>query len=473
MKTKSNRLSLFRSATLIVAALLIGGCLKERLAWSPDGKHAAIVCADGLYLSDANGKLSPLLAPEAYRVAWLPDSQRLVLARRKQAKTFADVAAALGPDRARALAAKAELLGKTLKELPRAKELEKLLSDELGADIWGVVAYLREQPHYLKALREKLGTEWKEEDETKPIDLNEVVIARVKGATLEFGPPLFVGLPEIHSLRPAPGGQAVAFAMQLELSPHPDSGICVFVAPTDAATPAVIVATQSTSGPDWNHDGRSLVFLKASGSISTGDTLRLGALVQREVLDASGRIQPAAESSDLAGLIFHQQNRVRCLRDGRVLFNASPFTLPATGSNEKDREQLFMLDRGGEMTVRPLIPPAQLEQLPKALSIFEVSPDESHVLFCGDNAEVWLFTLATGAVERVAARLESDKGKGEGENYPAAVWRASGDITFLRRTTSAPGQIGPGFFELILRRGTTDTVLSRDWDPAILRRLIE
>jgi hypothetical protein len=305
------------------------------------------------------------------------------------------------------------------------------------------------------------------------VELNEVILAHVKDSSLEFGPTLFIGLPEIQSLRPAPSGAAVAFAMKTELSPYPDTGICVHVAPADAALPAVIVATQSTVNPDWTPDGRTLVFFKAAGGASTGDELRLGALVQREVLDEAGRIKLAQDSSDRAGLIFHQQNRVRCLRDGRVLFNASPVALPTTGNNDNDREQLFVLERTPEAAVRPLISPAQLEQLPKTLSAFEVSPDEKQVLFCSDSAEVWLLTLATGAVERVAARLESDKNRGEGENYPSAVWRKSGEITFLRRAVPAASQTAPAPFELVLRRGQTDTVLNRQWDPAILRRLIE
>lgn len=473
MKTLATHHTLLRSTVLLVTALLIGGCLEDKIAWSPDGKHAAILTADGLYLSDASGKLSPLLAPATYRVAWLPDSQRLVLARRKPAMTFAEVSAALGPDRTRALVLRAEILGRKIKDLPYSEELKKYLDEEVGEDVWGLLAYLREQPQHLASLREKLGEEWKKEYETNPLDFNEVVIARVTGGSLEFGPVLYVGLPAIRSLRPAPGGRAVALTMQPELSPTPDNGICVLVAPVDASVPATVVATQGTIEPDWSRDGRSLVFFKGSGGSSTSDDLRLGALVQREILDANGRIQPAQESTDLAGLIFHKRNRVRCLRDGRVIFNASTFALPMTGKNENNREQLFLLDRGNEPALRPLIPETQLAQLPKALSAFEVSPDESQVLICSDDAEVWLLTLATGTVERVAAKLESKKGSGEGNNYPAAVWRMAGEITFLRQTPNASAPTGPTSLELVLRRGTTDTVLSANWDPAILRRLIE
>lgn len=468
MKTIPSAFTAARAATVVLAALLIGGCLQERLAWSPDGRHAAIVTAEGLHLAGADGKISPLLAPGVYQAAWLPDSQSLVLARRKPVKNFAELSAALGPTRAKLLAAKAESVWGRLRDLPRGEAFSEGVAREIGDDLEGIVVYLREQPHHLAALREKMGPEWKKEDETKPADLHEVVVARLSGEKLLFGSPLFIGLPGIGSLRPAPGGQAVAFTMQPELSPYPDNGISLLVAPTDASAPAVIAATQGATHPDWTPDGRSLVFFKAAGSVTKGDDLRLGALVQREVLDASGRIQLAKESTDLAGLIFHQQNRVRCLRDGRVLFNASPITLPTTGRNDDGREQLFVVTRGPEATVRPLIPRPQLEQLPKTLSFFEVSPDDRLALFSNDDGEVWLLTLATGAVERVAGRVVLKKDESKSENLPAPVWRAAGEYTFLRNTTSGPAPV-----ELVLRRGATDTVLSRSWDPSVLRKLIE
>jgi hypothetical protein len=243
--------------------------------------------------------------------------------------------------------------------------------------------------------------------------------------------------------------------------------VTLMLAPIDGSTPAVLVATQSATHPDWSVDGRSLVFFKASGGPGINDDLRLGALVTREVLGTGGRIQLAAATQDLAGLIFHTHSRVRCLRNGRMVFNATPFNLPIVGGGNDNREQLFALEHGRNAKLTPLIPAGAQERLPKALSVFELSPDETQALIGSDNGEVWLTTLATGAVELVAPKIESDKDKGEGENYPAPVWRAAGEFTYLRKTSGTPG------FELVLRRGQTDTVLSRSWDPALLRKLIE
>src|SRR6266545_4524964 len=69
---------------LALALLLLAGCLEQIYVWSPDGRRAAVVNLgqDGLLLCDADGRLSAPLVPDVFRVAWLGDSQRLVLARK-------------------------------------------------------------------------------------------------------------------------------------------------------------------------------------------------------------------------------------------------------------------------------------------------------------------------------------------------------------------------------------------------------
>lgn len=466
MKTHLPCFSWLRFSAGVLASLALSGCLQDRLVWSPDGGHAAVITSAGLHVTDADGRLGPLLAPGVYRAAWLPDSRGLLLARTRPVRNFAELSTALGPERSRALAAKAEAVWQRLKDLPK-KEFEKRAGEEVGEDLAGIVGYLREQPAHLAALRARMGRDWKPEDETKPIDLHELVVARLAGDTLDFGAVLHLGLPAFQSLRPDPRGRCVAFALAPELSPHPDNGIRLHVVPLDGSQPAALVATQSTSRPDWTPDGRSLVFFKGTGTAGPDHELRLGTLVQREVVDADGRIKPAPESTDLAGLLFSVGNQVRCLRDGRIVFNAASFQLPAGIDEPPPREQLYVLERGAKGAPRSLLPAAALAPLPTSLSNFVFSPDETQVLFADEDAAVWLATLATGEVTAVTPRLERNEGRNSGGNYPQPAWRAPGEFTFLRQFR--PG--GP--CEVVLRRGTTDTVLSRTWDPGILRQLLE
>jgi len=64
---------------VLLALLLLGGCYQKRFQWSPDGKRVALITNDGLYLSDAEGKLSELLLPAVKTAAWFSDSQRLAV----------------------------------------------------------------------------------------------------------------------------------------------------------------------------------------------------------------------------------------------------------------------------------------------------------------------------------------------------------------------------------------------------------
>ena len=75
------------------------------------------------------------------------------------------------------------------------------------------------------------------------------------------------------------------------------------------------------ASPDWVNDGRSLVYMQASGE-GTKDDVRLATLVQREVMDDKGKIKISENAPELAGLFFQKTTRVRCLTDGRILFNA-------------------------------------------------------------------------------------------------------------------------------------------------------
>ncbi len=150
--------TLLRPAIAPLGCLLIlAGCLQERLCWSPEGSRAAIITADGLYFTDAAGKLSPLLLPNAYRVAWLGDSQRLVVAHSRPVKDFATLARAPGPDRTVTLTAKAESLWQQLQPLKSTKELPSIKPDDV---VGCLLLYLRER--YPERLKEKVGEEWKD-----------------------------------------------------------------------------------------------------------------------------------------------------------------------------------------------------------------------------------------------------------------------------------------------------------------------
>jgi hypothetical protein len=456
-----NLCSPFRLASaLALVALLLGGCWKDRLFWSPDGSRAAIVTPEGLRFSDVNGHLTAVLAAGVYRAAWLGDSQRLVLARSREIKDWAMLSAALGPERTKTLAAKAE----TIWQLWQASTTEELTRDYEGSDdMGGMIVYLRE--HHGAALRKKFSEDPKNDPkdlETMAATWHSLVVGRLVGDRLELGAPLHEGLAAIHDIRPAPGRPVVAFVTGLELSPVPDAGAYTYLMPLDTPTPAVLVASHTGLNPDWTPDGRTLVYLKGARDRGAVDELQLGALVEREVLDATGHIQLAEKTRDLVGLIFQGENRVRCLRDGRVLFDAAEIRLPLAGRDRRPtKEQLFTLDRTkDDAPLVALIPEGQREAVPDVVTPFEVSPDEKHILIPA-GADVVLVTVATGAVERLKLGMFNDNER----SPPRAVWRGPGELTYVK--------IGAPRNELVLRRDGTETVLSRDWSDTVLKQLVE
>lgn len=442
----------------ILGALLLSGCWVDRIAWSPDGARAVVITSEGLYLCDSGGKLSPLLVPGAYRVAWLPDSQRLLVARIRKITDYAGLAAALGPDRTRALAVKAESIWQRIADDPKIEFNDRL---EPTDDIAALLLCLR--AHHNDALRAKMNEKERADFDATTVEWHSLAVAHLGDTGLEFSAPIAEGLATFRDVRPTPSGLAVAFITPIELSPDNDGGLQLFVAPLDGSAQPAMLATGVAAHPDWTPDSRSIVYMQAEGGSpgDKSDALLLGTLVDRQVLDEAGHVRLEAGPRELAGLIFQVENRVRCLRDGRVLFDAGEFHLPLAGSDRNTREQLFAIDRTTEtLKVVPLIPRDELDRLPNPLSFFEVSPDETAVLF-GGAGNVPVLRLADGRVEHFAGPVVEDSK----HNPPLPVWRRPGEFTYLRA-----GEIRN---DLVLRNGDTETVLSRDWPDETLKKLIE
>src|SRR5215470_5702011 len=100
-------------ASVLVAA---AGCIPEkRIVWSPDGSRATVIASDGLRMCSPDGTLSNPLLPEARRVAWFPDSKRLLVIHVSKAKNWAEVERIIDAPKREAIATAAkELRGQVL-----------------------------------------------------------------------------------------------------------------------------------------------------------------------------------------------------------------------------------------------------------------------------------------------------------------------------------------------------------------------
>jgi hypothetical protein len=294
------------------------------------------------------------------------------------------------------------------------------------------------------------------------------MLGTVDKGGITIGATYYEGLSEIKDIRPSPDGAAIAYTLGATTGGLRQS----FAVPTDASSPPVLVADQTADHPDWTPDSRALVYLHGPSASAGESEIRLGTLVRHTVLDASGRIALAKDGEDLANVPFEDSDRVRCLRDGRIVFAARVLRLPSLKSNDDNREQLFAFSAQPQSAVVPLIPAERLAELPPSLDRFEISPDERQVLFSPDNGEVYVLTLLSGEVEKIPGSLSSHG------RYPAPAWRKPGEFTYSARISAATGKAvvppgAPARDAIILRRGQNETVLTSDWTPEAIGRFLQ
>lgn len=440
----------FRAAAAGIAVALVlvcAGCLEKRVVWSPDGGHAAVIGEAGLYLCDGDGRLSALQLPQARVVAWFGDSRRLAVARGRETGAWPEVAAALGEERA-----------------PVERQAETLWAELAKGGAWSALTEnLREGGDSVKlCLRSVHGDELKQrltpgdwaELEQCRVRLFDLLVGQVEGERVTFGAARHTGVRSVADLRPSPDGRMLAFTRERASD---SDNVDLWVLEIDGSAAPVPVGERACGYPDWTPDGQALVYLLAQPATAK-ETPAFGMLVRRTVLDAQGRIALAEKPEELVGMGFNVLAHVRCLRDGRILFNAPEINLPAAVGDFDGslREQLFAVDPGRVATLVRLIPRRTELELPQSLSFFEVSPDETQVVFGSAKGEVALLTLATGDVTRI-----QDGSQQQYQGVP--VWRRASEFSYVRRTALKPGETTARPAEIVLRRGETETVLSRGW----------
>ncbi len=436
--------------------LLLSGCLEKRLVWSPDGNHAAVIGKAGLYLCDGEGHLSDLLLPNAKVAAWLPDSQRLVVARERAVRDWATLSPILG--------ARGPVVAQ------RAAEV--LAQLQRGASSGVAMMDLRDRDHAVKlCLRDLHGAEIKprlSESEWRDwaaieVSVTDLQLVHLIGDKLVPGPVLHRGLGTITDIRPAPAPVNLVAWTQEWIDHKDDHELCVIS--LAGGTPAEAVARYVGGYPDWTADGRSLVYIEATkrGEGENDDADVLGVLCRRRVVDAAGALQLAEKPEYLGGLVFNFFTHVRCLRDGRILFNSAEMMLPVAAADVggEQREQLFALDPDRQSTLVRVVPRRSESELPQALSFFEVSPDERQILIGGMKNEVALLTVATGEVTRI-----QDGAKTTYQGVPA--WRRPGEFTYVKRMSGQKNAQPDRPAEIVLRRGKEETALSASWPTDVL-----
>lgn len=451
---RSRRLTTLSVLALFV--LLLGGCLEKRLVWSPDGTRAAVIGDDGLYLTDANGRLSARLAPAVVLVGWLPDSRHLAIVQEREIKDWATLAPVLGEASARIEASAAALWQKL--EAGESWGVAILdtglrpLGTKRGAD--AVKLCLRDR--HAAALKTKLTDDDWQVLASLSVPVHEIRVATLDGEQVVLAPERATVVADVADLRPSRDGSALAWTVE---SLSAKDTFTLYVTATVGDTRPTLVADCTAAFPDWHADGRSLCYIEhpLQNGATLDDAVVLGTVTRRAILDDAGKVAVAETPEYLAGVLFSPLMHVRCLRDGRVLFDAVEMSLPVSAADYGGdrREQLFVLDPARQSTLSRLVPNRSASKVPPVLAFFEVSPDDTRIVIGGIEGEISVLTLATGEAEEIQGRQQSNR------NVTAPVWRTATEFSYFRQGgADRKKKVADG---LVLREGEKERLLSDTW----------
>lgn len=443
----------------VVLAALAGCVPEKRVTWSPDGKWAAVRAGDGLYLCDAQGKLSPRVSTDATAVAWLSDSKRLLVAEATPIESWSAAAEALPPDRRAELEARALQLRDELLAIGMVDDVQRYTSlrDLTGGEAAALGLLVRER--HAAELRPKLGEDWAKLEELRP-QLNTLrVLSVADDGGVEGGAVAVRSLDGFDGLVVSPNDRHVAYTVALLYGTELRRLVVRPLGPGAART----VADGVGAAPAWSANGRELVYAACRGS--SRDELQLGTINRRRVADDEGQLLAEfPEAVELAGIAFQSDMRMRCLRDGRILFASVELHLPAVSGDMPERTSLFVLDPERSPLVARVLPRQVEGALPDGLALFEVSPDERRICVPGSKGELVVVTLATGDTVTVAEARDGN------EPRTLPVWRTADVLCFSRAVDTADAR-KPA--ELVLRQVPAaggaplePQVLSRGWPLA-------
>jgi|GEM_PF-1277683 len=437
----------------LLAAVIVGGCIPEKYQWSPNGRCMSVLSDDGLRITDASGSLSKAFIPGAGLDVWFSDSQRLIAVRSVDLKTWDEISKYLPPERASAVISAADRV------LPAAlafswagpqanwdKFMETFNAAETSAhrDIQvykdegsNIGIYLRE--HDQAALQAKLPPDrWKElADITTKI--YPMAIYSWDGTLLTEGATIKTFWATPYEIRVSPTGNAViAMIPNRKVQDNGDNQdqTTLKVLSIDGSNREMDITDSAAWYPDWTPDGRSVVFGKVQADMTGVDNGPWpGSISRVTVADEKGRLlDKPGDREDLAGILANGLTRVRCLPDGRIIFNSVEVTLPATPNDLPQTQELFALMPGKQATVSRLIPRKSVEEIGDAAQYFEISPDGKWASIPDKTGKIMVMDLAGGDVKTVQDKeMPTPPGSNDSSDKLRSVptWRAPDELTYV------------------------------------------
>jgi len=408
-------------AVLLSLALFVAACGPEKLVqWSPDGKRVAVMSNGTLFVADEQGSLSRPIAEGVTRMSWLPDSTQALVVSERKVKSW-DEMVKLAPVGFKekeiitaAHAATEDLLGYP----GEIDDFKPSNAAALTGEQWGAaILYIKSQGDL--RLKQKLGEkEWKDLEELE-VEVRSLRVISMVAGTAGDGRALLMTLSEIGEPRISPDGAAAAIVTKHTRGWFGSAHEVLSVISLSPGSTPVQVADHVSQYPDWTRDGSTIVFIRSESEQdgdSKGDSI--GVVAKRAVRDKAGAITAEFPPAiNLAKVLFGDTLKVRCLRDGRILFSAHEISLPAADKGFPGRITLFEIQPGTTVIVKRLLSGAVEQGLPDRVDLFELSPDEKRVAVPGSKGRVSVISLEKGEIDAV---VDKD---GQNDILSIPVWR--------------------------------------------------
>lgn len=449
---------------LLVLPLLTGCYDWNRVVWSPDGAHLAFIAHDGLHLSTDAGQLSGPFSDRGEIIEWYPDSKQLLLLTNTHDMDWTQINE-LADDEEQEIIRTAQIVKEELRTFKgtftpeEAKRMMEKLYARLGANKDRPLNHnLPEALKYLNAvdieLKGALSNDWYNAL-TRPqsrYSSNDKWVAQnycLKDKELSPAKVLLTTT-RFPSLRISPTGNMLAGV--------DDTGLWIMSA---SGGQRKVLCRDVAMFPDWLPDGKSLLVIRRPTEQSVSGKVSRVKITTNEHSTSNGSVPPAVE--DLCDTVYHPDDRVRCLKDGTILFSGS--------AKDTDSDDLFELKPGTRIPIQ--IASRGRRNGLAALSFFEVSPDERKVTIPSHKGDLDVLMLDERKLIHVQSLHEHP------EEIPFAPhWRSAHELCYpkLSRIIVEKDQTSKvGRFDIALWSYTTSShrTISDKWPQDIMGSFME
>jgi hypothetical protein len=453
-----------RPASLIAITLFClaaTGCVpKNWIVWSPDQKTAAVLSNQGLQLTQNNGKLSPVLIPNAIAATWSPDGAQLLVSETEEVIWFDDL--------------RKNIADQQLTEILEVGQIVHHLTQSPKLDsTFLVVSDLIEKLQLTDAARAAVALYLQDELEQEAPkgllkqDINIPTVNLVhyrlyhftgRGAKGQLEPAYTLASnlfdrDTFHHPRFSPDGRAVAYLAGIDTSEHN----ALWISETKESAAAEVLADRAVAFA-WAPDSKRLAWFEP---VDNNDVTVM--IKARAVRDAADNLRPVGPTVDMAGLVAGNTQFLHVLPDNQILFAATPIELPISANNFQAKTDLYRLDPENNFAISPVIDPSQSGPNFTRITAFSVSPNGKRLAYVDNEGRAGLIDLANGA----HTVLQADKINGTSIALIPA-WRGNNELTVvLDNPEKRIG--GPAGAVTLWKDGAATQVLGADWPRAAFK----